>query len=156
MLIDKLEILLGENEISYGKLHHPRRFTAQETAEAARIPGAHMLKAIIVKLDGVLSMAVLPATQYIDLNQLKSIAGASTAELATEEEFTNLFPECETGAMPPLGNLYRIPVYVDHSVATSEFVAFNAGTHSTLIQMAAIDYLNLAKPTVARFTSAGH
>jgi Ala-tRNA(Pro) deacylase len=58
--------------------------------------------------------------------------------------------------MPPLGNLYRIPVYVDHSVATSEFVAFNAGTHSTLIQMAAIDYLNLAKPTVARFTSAGH
>jgi Ala-tRNA(Pro) deacylase len=96
-------------------------------------------------------MAVLPASYQVDLAAIKKATGVRVAELATEQEFAQHFPDCETGAMPPFGNLYGIPVYVDETLADDEEIAFNAGSHYELIRLSYKDFEKLVKPLVMDF-----
>jgi len=77
----------------------------------------------------------------------------NTIELASEEEFQDRFPQCETGAMPPFGNLFGMPVFADESLEKDKEIAFNAGTHRELIRMMWDDYKNLVSPTILRFAA---
>jgi Ala-tRNA(Pro) deacylase len=100
-----------------------------------------------------MAMAVLPAPFRVDFDLLKTVVGSSQVELATEEEFKDMFPGCEVGAMPPFGNLYGMAVYVAESLAEDEEIAFNAGTHTELIKMSYQDFANLVEPVIARISS---
>jgi len=145
----KLKEFLDEHNVKYVSITHSRAYTAQEVAATAHIRGKEFAKTVMVKLDGKMAMAVLPATRKVDLEALKQAAGAHKAELATEQEFQYLFPECETGAMPPFGNLYGMETYVDTSLTEDEEIAFNAGSHIELVRMAYRDYERLVQPKVA-------
>jgi Ala-tRNA(Pro) deacylase len=68
--------------------------------------------------------------------------------LATEKEFAALFPDSELGAMPPFGNLYNLPVYVDTSLTEDEEIVFNAGTHVDTIRIKYKDFVKLVQPKV--------
>lgn len=74
-------------------------------------------------------MLVLPAPSRVNFEKLKQALGASGARLAREEEFVGVFGDCEAGAMPPFGNLYGVPVYVDAGLTRATLIVFNAGTH---------------------------
>jgi len=107
----------------------------------------------LVKMDDALAMAVLPASYHVDLTRLKAAAGANTIAVATEREFRSQFPDCETGAMPPFGNLYGIPVYVDETLTDDEEIAFNAGSHHELIRLPYADFERLVGPEILSFSS---
>ena len=114
-------------------ISHSKAYTSQGIAAIAHIPGQELAKTVIVKLDGALAMAVLPASYQVDLLALKKVVGVNEAALASEREFKQHFPDCETGAMPPFGsNFYGIPVYVDETLTRDHDIAFNAGTHLEL------------------------
>lgn len=142
---------LDKERVKYTVLTHSPAFTAQEIAAASHIPGHRVAKCVILSIDGELAIAVLPASSNVDLDLLGWIAGAERVELATESEFRDRFPDCETGAMPPLGNLYGMPVYVDEELATEETITFNGGTHTELIQMAYRDFERLVRPKIIEF-----
>lgn len=146
-----LKEFLDKNKVKYEKKKHEEFYTAQEIAHAQHVPGKFMAKSIIVKVDDKMVMFVLPANLMIDMSRLKKLTGAKVLRLATEEEFTNLFPACEIGAMPPFGNLYNVPVCVDKSLTADEFIVFNAGTHTDTIRMKYADFEKLVKPKVAEF-----
>src|SRR5437899_9370961 len=95
----KLKEFLHNQNIKYVTISHSSAFTAQEVAASAHIPGKELAKTVVVKIDGKLALAVLPASYKVDLDLLKKVTGAPGAEVATEQEFRGLFPECETGAM---------------------------------------------------------
>ena len=149
----KLKEFLDSENIKYISIMHSRAYTSQETAETAHISGKQLAKTVMVKLDGRMVMAVLPADEQIDLDLLKSNTNAKKAVLATEDEFRNLFSQCETGAMPPFGNLYGQDVYVEESLTADESIAFNAGSHSELIQLSYSDYKRLVNPVVVRMST---
>ena len=149
----KLKEFLDSENIKYISIMHSRAYTSQETAEMAHISGKELAKTVMVKLDGQMAMAVLPADEQIDLDLLKSNTNAKKAVLATEDQFRNLFPQCETGAMPPFGNLYGQDVYVEESLTADETIAFNAGSHSELIQLNFSDFKRLVKPKVVRMST---
>jgi Ala-tRNA(Pro) deacylase len=153
MALAKLMNYLNENHTEYVVISHSPAFTAQCIAGLAHIPGKELAKAVMVKLDGQLAMAVLPASYRVDLNLLKEAAHARSAELAGEEDFFDRFPESETGAMPPFGNLYGIPVFADESLTRDKEIAFNAGTHRELIRISWNDFARLAEPKVMRFAA---
>jgi Ala-tRNA(Pro) deacylase len=146
-----LREFLDRNRIKYVLISHSPAHTAQEIAASAHIPGRAMAKTVIVKLDGRLAMAVLPASEMVDLELLADAAFAQKAELADEEEFADRFPGCQLGAMPPFGNLYGMDVYVADSLAEDDEIAFNAGTYTELVRMAYPDYARLVKPRILRF-----
>jgi Ala-tRNA(Pro) deacylase len=152
MPLKKLKDYLDSEKVKYESLAHYETYTSQETAQSARVPGRELAKTVIVKIDGKMAMAVLPASKKIDFNLLKSAAGG-TVELAAEQEFESIFPDCEVGAMPPFGNLYGMEVYVDEGLAQDEKIAFNACSHIELIKLSYKDFSRLAKPKVIRLTS---
>ena len=152
MIATKLTNLLNKEHIDYVTIPHASTYTAQETAASANISGINFAKTVIVKIDGRLAMAVLPAQYKIHLGLLKHETGADQVELASEEDFENLFPECETGAMPPFGNLYGMDVYVEDSLLNDEEIAFNAGSHTELIKISYDDFMKLVQPKILRFT----
>jgi Ala-tRNA(Pro) deacylase len=152
MPIKKLKKFLDENKVKYTVLKHSPAYTAQEIASTAHIKGKELAKTVMVKMDGRLAMAVLPASYRIDLNELQKAAGAKKLNIASEKDFKDLFPECETGAMPPFGNLYDMEVFVAASLSEDEHIAFNAGTHTELIQLSYADFERLVKPKVAEFS----
>ena len=155
MAVASLMNYLDEHRIKYVVISHSPAFTAQGIAGLTHISGKELAKTVIVKLDGRLAMAVLPAKYLVDVGALRHGARVKEAVLAPEDEFQNRFPECETGAMPPFGNLYGMRVFADASLELDKEIAFNAGTHRELVRMAWEDFKELVKPEIIRF-AAGH
>ncbi len=151
MPVKKLKDFLDSNGIKYVTIGHSRAYTAQEVAASSHIPGKELAKTVMVKIDGEMAMVVLPASRSVDFSLLKQTLEAKNVELATEQEFQGMFPECEVGAMPPFGNLYGMKVYVSKSLTEDEQIAFNAGSHTELIKLAYKDFENLVKPEVVEF-----
>jgi Ala-tRNA(Pro) deacylase len=154
MPIKKLKDYLDKNNIEYITIRHSLAFNAQQIAATTHIPGKELAKTVMVKIDGKMAMAVLPASYLVNLELLKELTGAKTLALANEMEFKHLFPECEIGAMPPFGNLYDMEVYVAESLAEDKEIAFNAGTHVELIRMSFTDFERLVQPVVLAFSTA--
>ncbi len=152
MPINTLTRFLDENKVEYVTVRHSPAYTAQKIAAAAHIPGREMAKTGMVTVDGKMAMAVLRATDQVDLDLLRGAAKAKAVTLATEDDFKDAFPGVELGAMPPFGNLYGMEVYADGALTKDEHIAFNAGSHTELIQLASADFQRLAKPKVANFS----
>lgn len=152
MPVERLKTFLNEHRVRYVAMSHSSAYTAQEIAAATHIPGKAMAKAVMVKLDGRMTMLVLPAAYKVNLDLLRKAVGASKTQLANEGEFKEYFPDCETGAMPPFGNLYGLPVIVAESLKDNTEIAFNAGTHTEVIKLDFADFERLVKPTVLKFS----
>ena len=151
MPAQKLKQMLDQHSIKYISINHSPAYTARETAASTFVPRREFAKTIIVDLDGEKVMAVLPASRHVDLEALRKLAHGKQARLATEDEFEELFPDCEVGAMPPFGSLYDTRVFVDKMVTEVDDLCFNAGSHEQILRMDCRDYLNLERPVVGAF-----
>ena len=152
MPVEKLKQFLDERGARYITISHSKAYTAQEVAASAHIPGKEVAKTVMVKIDGDMAMAVLPASYSVDFELLRKATGASTVELATEDEFKSLFPDCEVGAMPPFGSLYGMQTFMAASLAEDEEIAFNAGSHTELIKMPFATFFRLEDPVELAFS----
>jgi Ala-tRNA(Pro) deacylase len=148
MPVKKLKDFLDGHGTKYITIRHSRAYTAQETAQSAHIPGRKLAKTVMVKVDGKMAMVVVRGPDHVNLGDLKRAIGAAKVELATEAEFKRLFPDCEIGAMPPFGNLYDMEVFASSKLAEDDEIAFNAGSHTELIQLAYADFARLVSPKV--------
>jgi Ala-tRNA(Pro) deacylase len=153
MSLTRLRDFLDSYGVKYVVITHSVAYTAQGVAALAHVRGRELAKTVIVKLDGQFAMAVVPAAVHVDLALLKKVTGARTTELASELEFKNRFPDCETGAMPPFGNLYGMKVFVDATLSEDKEIAFNAGSHRELMRLAWTDFERLVKPTVLQIVN---
>jgi Ala-tRNA(Pro) deacylase len=152
MPLQRLKELLDRYAVHYESITHPPAYTAQGIAAVTHIAGKEVAKSVVVKLDGALALAVVPASHRVDLRLLREATHATVA-LAGEEEFKDAFPGCETGAMPPFGSLYGLQVLVDESVTHDREIVFNAGSHTELIRLAYEDFARLEGPKVLKFSA---
>ncbi len=148
----KVKEFLDSHGAKYVTITHSPAYTAQEIAASAHIPGKQLAKTVILKIDGKMAMAVLPASDRVDFDLLRKAAAAGKVELAGEREFKGMFPECEVGAMPPFGNLYEMEVFVAKPLAEDEEIAFNAGSHTELIRLAFRDFEKLVQPKIVELS----
>jgi Ala-tRNA(Pro) deacylase len=143
----RLKDFLDEEHVKYVTIGHSPAFTAQEIAAMTHIPGKELAKTVVVKIDGELAMVVTTASEHVKLSHLKESLGADVVDLASEGEFKDSFPDCETGAMPPFGNLYGMNVFVSQALREDEQIAFNAGSHSELVRLPYTEFQRLVHPT---------
>lgn len=143
---------LEENDVEYEHHSHEPAYTAQEVAQAEHVPGREVAKTVILTDGAAYVMAVLPATRRIDFEEIREAVGNPELRLAEEDEFADLFPGVEVGAMAPFGNLYDMPVFVDQSLREDERITFTAGTHEDSIRMAYADFERLVSPVAADFS----
>jgi Ala-tRNA(Pro) deacylase len=145
----ELKELLERHKVRYEVKTHREAFTAQEVAESEHVPGKEMAKVVMLRAGDEFIMAVLPAPYRIDLDRARGALGKPALQLAKETEFAGLFPHCQPGAMPPFGNLYDLPVWVDDALTRDEEIVFNAGTHTETVKMRYADFARLVQPRVA-------
>ena len=141
---------LDRNQVEYVLIRHSPAYTAQTIAASAHVPGKELAKTVMVKMNGELAMVVLPASNQIHFERLQKAAGTKDIALADEQEFLDLFPDCEVGAMPPFGNLYGMRVFVDADLTEDREIAFNAGSHRELIRLQYDDFERLVEPRLAK------
>lgn len=147
-ILAKLREYLDRNHVQYEVMSHRQAFTAQEVAAAEHIPGKELAKVVMLRSGKEFLMVVLAAPYRVDLKRAQTVLGKPDLLLATEQEFAGLFPQCEPGAMPPFGNLYDLPVYVDESLTKDDTIVFNAGTHTQTVRMKFADFTRTVQPKV--------
>lgn len=147
----KIQDYLDAHNVRYHLIPHDPAPTAQQVAEAAHIPGKHLAKSIVLKVNGKLALAILPASDQIHLDQLCASLGTQDVHLVLEDEIGPLFPDCDIGAIPPFGNLYGMEVYVSQHLREDENIAFAGGASHELIQMSYGEFERLVNPSVLRF-----
>lgn len=151
--LDRIQSILEIRGCRYEHDVHPSAETAFAVARADMVPARLFAKTVVVHTETGFGMAVLPADRRIDLDELRGILSAREIRLATEPELRELFPDCQAGTMPPLGNgiLYKMPVSVDGLLTAQDTIAFNAGSHEDVVRMNTGDWLELVRPAVVSF-----
>ncbi|MGE5247597.1 MAG: aminoacyl-tRNA deacylase [Verrucomicrobiota bacterium] len=145
---ERLTQFLDSRKIPYRTELHTEAVTAQQAAQAAHVPGRAFAKAVLLYVDGKLWMAVLPATERVDMQRLRSCLGSKKVRMATEAEFATVFPDCDLGAMPIFGSLYGLPVIASGELQQHEEIAFTAGTHHEIVRIRTRDFLDAEQPKV--------
>jgi Ala-tRNA(Pro) deacylase len=153
MPVKKLQEFLDGQHVKYVTITHSPAYTAQEIAACAHIRGKDLAKTVMVKADGKMAMAVVPASDKVSLDRLSGAIGVKKLALASEQDFKDRFPDCEIGAMPPFGNLYDMDVCVSESLAEDDEIAFNAGSHTELVKLSYKDFARLVHPKVASIST---
>ena len=144
----RLEQYLRESGVVFREMRHRTAYTAQDVAAAQHIAGRMVAKVTMVVIDSSMVMLVLPASYRVNIDKLGDLFPEETVRFAHESEFEHLFPDCEVGAMPPFGNLYNLPVFVDRALAADDQFVFQAGTHQETMQITYADYARLVRPVV--------
>ena len=152
MPVKKLKEFLDRENIKYISIKHSSAYTAQEIAATAHIPGKELVKTVMIKINGKMAMAILPASYKIDLKLLQEITGTENVRLAGEAEFKDKFPDCEVGAMPPFGNLYNMDVFAAQCLEDDDEITFNACSHTELIKLSFKDFKRLVNPKIVEFS----
>jgi Ala-tRNA(Pro) deacylase len=150
--VDRLKQYLTDQHVYFEVQEHRQVYTMQEVAASLHEKGEHVAKVFIATVDGKPVMLVLPAPAQVDLDKVRALLKAKEARRAREYEFAQLFADCDVGAMPPFGNIYQVPVYIDRSLVDEPYIVFQAGTHHTTMKIAMSDYQRLINPTVSDFT----
>jgi Ala-tRNA(Pro) deacylase len=136
-----LQTYLDRN-IVYGIIPHEPSMTSSRTAQACHVPGGCLAKGVVLRHDGRHVLAVLPASHHLDLPGFKEQFGKD-AELASEDEISQLFSDCSRGAVPPIGNCYGLDVFLDDSISDLAEVYMEAGDHETLLCMRQSEFRKL-------------
>lgn len=152
MAVSNLVQYLNDKGISFELFSHVPAYSAHNVAAVTHVPDREMAKTLVIRADNRHWMVVLRADFRLNDRLLKKALGAKAVHLVQEEELSSLFPDCEIGAMPPIGTLYSIPVVIDKSLVVDEEITFNACTHTESIKMKFKDFENLVKPQIAEFS----
>jgi Ala-tRNA(Pro) deacylase len=137
--------------VPFEVMTHSEAYTMQEVAGALHVPGRQVAKVVMIEADGKMVMLVVPAPSRLDLAGVRSLFGAKKVSLAKEEQFADIFPDCEAGAMPPFGNLYDLQVYVDRALAAEASIVIRAGTLRHSMKVVYADFARVAQPIVGGF-----
>ena len=151
MIPHNLEEYLNKSQVWYEVRHHPPTMTAEELAQRENVDGHQVAKVVVMRENGHYYMMVLPASYFVDLKEARHMTGHEDLHFASEEEIKKVFPDCELGAMPPMGQLYNMPVFAESDLAEDDEIEFNGGTHEDAVRMKYADWEQMAHPRIVHF-----
>lgn len=122
---------MAQNRVDYDMVSHPHTGSSHETAQASHVSEDHIAKAVIVKDASGYAMVVVPASNYVEIKHVHKELDRDLS-LVDEDEFAKLFPDCEPGAVPPLGPAYQIETFLDEKLTSLANIYFEAGDHEHL------------------------
>jgi Ala-tRNA(Pro) deacylase len=152
-ILPSLQRLLDRNQIPYEVHTHPTAMTAAELAAADHVPPSEVAKVVVLRSTDRFMLAVLPAARRLDLDRIRGLVGDPELRLASESEFAEVFPACELGAMPPIGGLFGLPVWVDDALGREAETVFSGGNHHETVHVAYRDFVRITNPEFGEFST---
>jgi Ala-tRNA(Pro) deacylase len=141
----RVQTFLAEHHVAFDTIIHPPAFTASKRARFLHVPGNQLAKCVLLAGQGAAFLAVLPATQKVDLAALEKPLGGPVT-LANAEEIAATFGDCEWGSLVPFGRLYGVPSLLDISFHPDALLVFEAHRHAVAIRMRCCDFVRLELP----------
>lgn len=135
---------LDDKHVDYDVMVHKRTQCAQDTARESHVPAERVAKAVVLTREGGFVLAVVPANSKVQLETIEKMLHCRV-EMATEEEISGLFPDCETGAVPPLAEPYAVDAFVDDSLDEQPDIYVEGGDHRSLIHIPGSQFRALTK-----------
>jgi Ala-tRNA(Pro) deacylase len=126
---------LEKRGIPFEAISHERTYTSIDEARALGISADEVVKTIVLDTSSGHALAVIPASQRLDIKLARAATGDKDARFATEEELERDFPHTELGGFAPLGSLLKAPTYVDPEVLTHGTVVFAAGSQRESVKV---------------------
>jgi len=149
MAVDKRILeYLDDNDVDYEVYSHPKVYRTVEEARELGVDVDEIAKCLVVTSHGDRSLIVVPGGHRISNDKIRDATGNKHSRLETEDEMSEEFFNWELGAIPPLGDIFDVPVYVDKSLIGHETVLFTAGSHTDSIKMNTADFINLIRPDI--------
>ncbi len=145
---------LAGRQVDYELREHPETFTAEATARAEHVDPKRFAKVVgVAASDGRRVLLVVDAPDHVDLAKARQVLGVTDVRLLTEPELAALAPDCETGTIPPIPELFGLPVYADFALRDAPMLSFHAGSHRHTVHVdraawertSAIAYADLAR-----------
>lgn len=144
---------LSRHGTPYGLEHHLHSQCSQETALEAGIDEEALAKSVVLEDDLGFVLAVLPASRRLELDKVREELGRAL-RVSPEQEMAQLFPDCELGAVPPIGAAYGLFTVIDVSLEECDEIYFEGGDHETLVRVEGPAFLDLLEEaTVAEIAS---
>jgi Ala-tRNA(Pro) deacylase len=153
-IFERIRRWLQESGVTFRVLHHEPVYTSEQAAEARGTPLASGAKALIVKAGERFIFLVLPADRKADSRKVKELLGVKDLRFATPEEIEKLTGGLKPGSIPPFGSFFRLKTYCDKALGENKSINFNAGDHSTSVQMTYEDYVTVENPDLVDVTQA--
>jgi len=150
-IANQLKTYLQQQETEYRLITHPHTGSSMETAEKAHVPGDALAKGVLVEDEEGFLLVVLPSDYHIELETLHKLLHQEV-KLAEESEVATLFPDCEVGAVPPIGMAYEVKTIWDpsSSLGQRDEVYFESGDHQHLVRVTGKQFHELMAPAERR------
>ena len=139
-----LKQYLEDHEINYDLVIHEKTQCSSDTAQVCHVSGNDLAKGVVLKRKKGYLLAVLPASQNVRLGKMGRWL-KQPVRLATEDEVSELFDDCEQGAVPPIGAAYGLKAIIDEQLEGHDDIYFEAGDHVTLIHIPGRQFDRLMK-----------
>jgi Ala-tRNA(Pro) deacylase len=143
---------LRERGAHFEVLRHRAASSGRQEAAVLGMPATDVVKAVVIKTSDGAALAVLPASRRLDMDLVRAATGDHRARLATEAEIADALPDCELGALPPLGSVLYAPVFADPEVLRHPVVAFAAGTQTESVRGLAVELFSGETVTITPLT----
>lgn len=139
-----LQEYLSDRHIDYDVVTHERTSSSLQTARASHISSDSVAKGVVLTREGGYVIAVLPASCRVQLGAIEKMLQCPV-RLATEEEISGLFPDCEAGAVPAIGAAYALDCVVDDNLEAQTEIYLEGGDHRSLIHLPRERFSDLMK-----------
>lgn len=148
--IDQLSSFLSGHGVKHEVVEHSPTMRAAETAHVAAVPEDAAAKTVVLYDGGGLFLAVLPASEMLDMHKVRDLLGASKSlRLASEEEIGSHFPEFELGAVPPIGGGLFAARIVDRRLLDQPRVLCSSADHRHAVMLDPRELARLGNAIVA-------
>ena len=140
-----------EKGVEFKEIKHEATTSSEESAKARGTSIEQGAKALLMFADSNPVLLVLSAAKKLDNSAFKKQFSFKDLKMASAEEVEKI-SGVQIGGVPPFGNLFNVPVYVDKSLLNENEIAFNAGSREKSIIMKSSDFKKLVNPQLGQYS----
>jgi len=131
----KIINFLKKNKIKYEPIEHQTVYTAYDKAATLKVPQKIIGKTLVVKLDKSPALVLISANKNLDKQKLKKVAKAKAFDFLKEAWMKKNLEGVKIGAIPPFGNLWRLPTFIDKALLREQKIILNSGDYNFSIKI---------------------
>ena len=135
---------LDKHKLTYKTIHHLYSISSLNTAHTAHVPEQQLVKSVIFHDEQGYLMALVPSNRYVYLNALNMLLNRQMT-LSSEADISTLFSDCDSGAIPPVGDAYNMQTIVDNTLNECTDIYMEAGNHTDVLQLSGEAFQTLTK-----------
>lgn len=144
-----LTAFLERHGVPYEVVEHERTQTAAAEARAAGVPPADVAKTVVLRDDEGLRLAVIPASERLDMHKLRQALASKGLRLVTEQEMADEFDQFEVGAVPPFGSMFNTLELMDERLLEHDRILCSGGDHEHAVLVDPRDVVRAGEARVA-------